>query len=68
MANSGKNTNGSEFFITFEPTPWLNNKHVVFGEVIQGRGLVTQIERTGTEDGTGMEKVVSIADSGELPM
>merc|ERR1712025_61723 len=65
MANVGPNTNGSQFFITFTRTSWLDGKHVAFGEVIQGLDVLKKIEKVGSMTGRPTQAVV-IANSGSL--
>src|SRR5213595_2534089 len=65
MANAGPNTNGSQFFITEVPTPHLNNRHTIFGEVVKGQELVPQIARGGNAQ-TRLEKV-EIVRSDKVP-
>ena len=65
MANSGPNTNGSQFFITTVKTSWLDGRHVVFGKVIEGEDVVKKLESMGSQSGTP-SGVLEIADSGEL--
>jgi len=66
MANSGKDTNGSQFFITTAITSWLDGRHVVFGEVLEGYDIVEKIENAEKGAGDKPAKTVKIAKSGEL--
>ncbi|KAG6917633.1 cyclophilin peptidyl-prolyl cis-trans isomerase Cyp2 [Tephrocybe rancida] len=65
MANAGTNTNGSQFFITTAMTSWLDGKHVVFGEVVEGMEVVKAIESKGTSGGNPKE-TVTITASGTV--
>lgn len=68
MANAGKNTNGSQFFITTKQTSWLDGRHVVFGKVIKGMDVVRKIENTKTDGSDRPVKEVTILSSGVLPV
>ena len=65
MANSGRNTNGSQFFITTVATPWLDGKHVVFGKVVDGYNVVEAMEKVGSDSGKTSCPVL-IDDCGEI--
>lgn len=65
MANAGCNTNGSQFFITTVPTPHLDGKHVVFGQVIKGMGVARILENVEVK-GEKPTKLCVIAECGEL--
>ena len=65
MANAGPNTNGSQFFLTFIPCNWLDNKHVVFGKVVDGMQVLDALESVGSSTGQTSAPCM-IADCGQL--
>ncbi|XP_060895164.1 peptidyl-prolyl cis-trans isomerase A [Labrus mixtus] len=65
MANAGPNTNGSQFFICTEKTAWLDGKHVVFGQVVEGLDVVKNMEKKGAQSGK-VDGKLTITDCGQL--
>ena len=58
MANAGPGTDGSQFFLTFVPTPWLDDKHTIFGKLVEGFQALTFIQNAGSKDGTPTEEIL----------
>lgn len=65
MANAGPNTNGSQFFVTTVKTAWLDNRHVVFGAVVEGLDVVKKLEGMGSQSGKTSKKIV-VSNCGQL--
>lgn len=61
MANSGPNTDGSQFFLTFTATPWLDGKHTIFGQIVEGLDVLQSIEKLGSRSGKAKEEVLLIS-------
>ena len=60
MANAGPGTDGSQFFLTFVPTPWLDGKHTIFGEVVEGMETLKTLEAAGSQGGRTTEKLMIV--------
>jgi cyclophilin family peptidyl-prolyl cis-trans isomerase len=67
MSNSGRNSNGSQFFVTTVKTQWLDGKHVIFGMVVEGERAIEKLEKTGTYGGKPTS-VSTIVNCGEAPL
>ena len=68
MANAGADTNGSQFFITFIKTPWLDGRHVIFGKVLEGMEVLDKIENGQMDQRDAPLKEVLIVDCGSLEL
>jgi len=66
MANAGKDTNGSQFFITVKKTPWLDGRHVVFGKIVKGMSTIKKVEAQSTDGRDRPSSDVKIADCGVI--
>jgi len=60
MANAGPGTDGSQFFLTFKATPWLDGRHTIFGEIVEGQDVMKKLEAAGSPNGTPREKLLII--------
>ena len=63
MANRGPGTDGSQFFITFVPTPWLDGKHTIFGELVSGKETIAKLEKLGSRSGKTSERLLIVRAS-----
>ncbi|CAO1372751.1 unnamed protein product [Diamesa serratosioi] len=68
MANAGKDTNGSQFFITTKATSWLDGRHVVFGKIVKGMSIIRKIEAGATDSRDKPANEVKITNSGSIPV
>ena len=68
MANRGPGTDGSQFFITFVPTPWLDGKHTIFGEIVSGKETIAELEKRGSRSGKTSERLLIVRASIEDAM
>ena len=65
MANTGPHSNGSQFYVTFCPTDWLDGYHVVFGELIEGERTLMLLELAGSKNGTPTSEIL-ISECGQI--
>ena len=66
MANAGPGTDGSQFFLTFVPTPHLNNRHTIFGEIVDGMSVVRTLEKSGSRNGRTSERLEMVKNTVSL--